>query len=212
VLFARAMRTLWDRGVRVCLELGPHPVLVGLAQQGVTEGVCVASLRRGHGDWAHVLEGLGRLYVAGVPVDWAAVDTRSGRRRVSLPTYPFERKRHWLRPATASSPRRATATPAESGASGHPLVGRRLRSPVLKEIVFEARLDLETTTFLGDHRVLGQVVYPAAAYLESVAAAVRRRSAAASTGWTTSSSVSASSSATTSPASCRSCWRRPRAA
>ena len=36
---------------------------------------------------------LGQLYVAGVPLDWRKIEP--GRRRTSLPTYPFERKRHW---------------------------------------------------------------------------------------------------------------------
>jgi polyketide synthase PksL len=37
---------------------------------------------------------LARLWVAGAQIDWAAAPTSS--RRVSLPTYPFARDRHWV--------------------------------------------------------------------------------------------------------------------
>ncbi len=39
---------------------------------------------------------LGRRWVAGEAVDWSAVEGGSARRRVPLPTYPFERARHWI--------------------------------------------------------------------------------------------------------------------
>jgi acyl transferase domain-containing protein len=171
VQFARAMRALWERGVRVCVELGPQPVLVALGAQGVEGGTWIASLRRGRGDWEQLLESLGRLYVAGAHVDFGAVDG-AGRRWITLPGYPFERRRHWMRPAAVAEPRPGRVTTADP--SAHPLVGRRLRSPALREIVFETWLDLAATPFLGDHRVFGRVIYPATAYLESVDAAARQ--------------------------------------
>jgi acyl transferase domain-containing protein len=44
-----------------------------------------------------------RLFVAGVPVDWAAFFAGSGARRVDLPTYPFQHRRFWLEPKIAAS-------------------------------------------------------------------------------------------------------------
>ncbi|MET8046927.1 amino acid adenylation domain-containing protein [Streptosporangium sp. NPDC005286] len=45
-------------------------------------------------DFAHMLDGVGRLWLAGVPIDWTRFP--AGGPRVPLPTYPFERKRHWV--------------------------------------------------------------------------------------------------------------------
>ena len=42
-----------------------------------------------------MLATLAELYVRGVPVDWAAFDRPYPRRKVSLPTYPFQRERYW---------------------------------------------------------------------------------------------------------------------
>jgi len=57
---------------------------------------CTATRLAGAGDWLTIVESLGRLYVGGVPVDWAAFDRDYCRRRVPLPTYPFQRRRHWI--------------------------------------------------------------------------------------------------------------------
>ena len=43
-----------------------------------------------------MLATLAALYVRGVPVDWAAFDRPYPRRKVSLPTYPFQRERYWV--------------------------------------------------------------------------------------------------------------------
>ena len=65
----------------------PHPLML-------------PSLRDGHADWQQLLESLGALYGQGVKIDWHAFDRDgdgpSARRKVSLPTYPFQRQRYWI--------------------------------------------------------------------------------------------------------------------
>jgi polyketide synthase PksN len=45
------------------------------------------------------LDALARLWVRGTPVDWQRLQGADRGRRVSLPTYPFARTRHWVQPA-----------------------------------------------------------------------------------------------------------------
>ncbi|MDJ0702744.1 MAG: AMP-binding protein, partial [Leptolyngbyaceae cyanobacterium MO_188.B28] len=73
VRFASGMAELHRRGTQVYLEVGPAPVLVGMGRGCVPdgEGVWLASLRRGHSEWAQMLGSLGELYVRGVEIDWA---------------------------------------------------------------------------------------------------------------------------------------------
>src|SRR5262249_53678274 len=47
-------------------------------------------------DLAVLLTALGQLWLSGVPVDWARFYAAEHRRRVILPTYPFERQRYWV--------------------------------------------------------------------------------------------------------------------
>ncbi len=77
----------------------------------------IASLPRAGeagGDHESVLTALGRLWLAGVEIDPAALFRGEARRRVPLPTYPFERRRCWIDPAPAA--RAAASSPAVAGA------------------------------------------------------------------------------------------------
>ena len=99
VRFADGMKALYDTGYRIFLEAGPHPTLIALARQALPVDIrCFSSLRRGKGDWGELLTSLADLHVHGVPVDWAGVDRPYQRRRIALPTYPFERQRYWAAP------------------------------------------------------------------------------------------------------------------
>jgi polyketide synthase 12/polyene macrolide polyketide synthase/epothilone polyketide synthase D len=96
VRFAAALATARQLGPAVFVEAGPHPVLTALGQSWLADAAWVPSLRRGHGDRMQMLEGLAGLYVHGGPIDWSAVHPTPARRRVSLPTYPWQREDHWL--------------------------------------------------------------------------------------------------------------------
>ena len=100
VRFADGIKKLHGDGYRIFLEVGPHPTLIALAQQSLPESGThlLTSLRRGKDDWSELLNSLGKLHVHGVPIDWAGVDRPYTRRRVALPTYPFERERYWAAP------------------------------------------------------------------------------------------------------------------
>ncbi|MCK4826198.1 hypothetical protein KA005_61215, partial [bacterium] len=47
-------------------------------------------------DIAFILNTLGRLWLAGIHVDWHGFYADENRHRLPLPTYPFERTRHWI--------------------------------------------------------------------------------------------------------------------
>ncbi len=98
VKFAQSMETLHLEGYEVFLEIGSKPILLGMGRQCLPEGVGVwlPSLRFGQEDWQLLLHSLGELYVAGVKVDWLGFDRDYSRRKVVLPTYPFQRQRYWL--------------------------------------------------------------------------------------------------------------------
>ncbi|WP_420127386.1 beta-ketoacyl synthase N-terminal-like domain-containing protein [Longimicrobium sp.] len=123
VRFSDGVETMAAAGIRVLLETGPGHGLRMLASQLTVWGdeapVVVASMRHAYerqGDTAHVLGAAGRLWAAGVPVDWEAVHAHARPRRVPLPTYPFERRRHWIeRPSSTLAATFATrgADPAD---------------------------------------------------------------------------------------------------
>jgi len=106
VQFAAGVRELLSEPRRVLLEVGPGDTLAALVRrQAPARLTVVASLaRRGdRGEAESFLEAAGRLWEAGVELDWPAFFAGRRRQRVSLPTYPFERRRYWIEPAAASA-------------------------------------------------------------------------------------------------------------
>ncbi|MGC3998938.1 MAG: beta-ketoacyl synthase N-terminal-like domain-containing protein [Anaeromyxobacter sp.] len=97
VRFAQSIQALGALGITHFLEVGPHPVLVGMAAECLPGAgrEWLPSLRRGQPDLAVMLEALQRLHAGGAEVDWEAFGRARGGRRVAAPRYPFRRRRHW---------------------------------------------------------------------------------------------------------------------
>ena len=89
-----------EEGLKRAVARGPwsarEAAEKALKTDGAEVGLEVVPPRPGRSEWTQVLETLGGLYVRGVEVDWAGYDAPYGRRRVVLPTYPFQRQRYWL--------------------------------------------------------------------------------------------------------------------
>jgi acyl transferase domain-containing protein/NADPH:quinone reductase-like Zn-dependent oxidoreductase/acyl carrier protein len=171
VRFADSIAALYEQGSTIFLEIGPKATLSSLGSRSVPPAAAVwlPSLGKDRGDWKQMLGSLAALYVRGVAIDWAGFDREYGRRRVTLPTYPFQRERYWL-PQGSGEVRSTIASSSPERSSRHPLLGRRLRS-ALKDIQFESELSAASPAFLQDHTVYGTVVLPATAYIEMMLAA-----------------------------------------
>ena len=133
------------------------------AETGTAEGAEALHLHPGEAEWPRLLKTLGTLYVKGVEVDWAAFDAPYQRRRVALPTYPFQRQRYWWRgaaPRTALAPRHETES--------LPHFGRRLRSPALDALVYETTYAPSRPGHLNDHRLNGTLVAAGSSHVSLV--------------------------------------------
>ena len=106
VQFVKAMQSLRQHNQHIFLEIGPNPVLISMAARFLTDGDIswLSSLRENRDDWAQMFENLANLWLAGGKVDWTALDTPYPRRRVILPTYPFQRSRYWANTTPSSTP------------------------------------------------------------------------------------------------------------
>lgn len=163
VRFADSVQTLYAQGCTIFLEIGPKPTLVGMVElllEGEAQQVILPSLRAGQSDWQQMLTSLGALYVHGVAIDWAGFDKDYQQRKVTLPTYPFQRQRFWVDPPPKRQP---TAL--------RPLIDKMTHLPLHKETVFETEFSVERLPFLADHRVYDRVISPGACQLALVLSA-----------------------------------------
>ena len=103
VRFADGIATLDDGSERLLLEVGPGDTLRSLAElcargSGSLSAVhCVRHPKEDEDDQAFLLRALGTVWAHGVRIDWSrGFCAGEVRRRVPLPTYPFERESYWV--------------------------------------------------------------------------------------------------------------------
>lgn len=127
VRFGPALEALATAHEGFLLEVGPGRTVTSLAHGLPHVGIrAVASLPDGehgdeHGDERQLLSAVARLWVEGVTVDWEAFSDAEPVQRIPLPTYQFQRQRHWVEPSTGpAAPRRADGS-LKSGAEEGPM-------------------------------------------------------------------------------------------
>ncbi|HEX7302327.1 SDR family NAD(P)-dependent oxidoreductase [Lentzea sp.] len=151
VAFDQATLSAVQDGLRVFVEVSPHPVLVSSVQE-TADVMALGSIRRDDGGLDRFVLSLGEAFAHGVDVTWPGL---SGGRRVDLPTYAFERRRFWLDSGLGG---------ATGGA--HPLLGSAVALADGGGVVLSGRVSPASPAWLADHAVAGQVLVPGTAFVE----------------------------------------------
>jgi len=109
VRFADGLGVVLSTPGAILLETGPGQGLSALATlaDGVHEPVAVIPSARLHkeaaDDEAVALTAAGALWANGFPLDFRKLRGAGTRQRASLPTYAFEKQRHWIEPGTSQA-------------------------------------------------------------------------------------------------------------
>lgn len=171
VNFAAGMANVLQRGKQVFIEVGPSGALSSMGKQfeGANQHLWLASLNPTDDTAGLTLrKSLAQAYVAGLSVQWSAYHGNPASRRMELPAYVFDRKRHWFPAAKASQKLVGTHS------AHHPLLGTEQTPTALREAggrEFRAALSASQPAYLSDHQVMGQVVFPGAGFVEVLLAA-----------------------------------------
>ena len=168
VAFADGVKALANLGVDMIVEVGPHAVLGPMASQAWPDGdgqqavsgapVVLASLKRPPRNGSstdpesNFVCTVAEAYEAGLEISFDGLFAGESRRRVSLPSYPFQRERYWIETSRSERPR-----------TGHPLMGIRHES-ARGEVTYENEVSPSEPVWLKDHKVFGRLVAPGALY------------------------------------------------
>ncbi|WP_415124207.1 type I polyketide synthase, partial [Paraburkholderia sp.] len=168
VRFGEALTHLADSGVRVFIEIAPHSILRHYVKQTLASlklaGAVVPTLKRHHDSALMLAHSMLAAVAHGARVDldrFVPVTPRG--LDAALPTYPWQRERHWQTPTI----------------EGYNLVNRRVDHPLLgyrlheHAFAWENQLDPQRMPMLADHVVDGGVAFPGAGYVEMALAAAR---------------------------------------
>lgn len=169
VRFADAVKEAASDEETVFLEIGPHPVLgasIAACLDGAGDGsnAIVPTLRRGQFAPSNMADAVAKLYEYGHNPNWA-VALPAGGSVTSLPTYPWQHRRHWRQVDQG-----AAGVAGES--TGHPLLGVRLQIATPDIVVFEGGPS-GTSEWMQDHKIFGRVIVPGTCALELLAAAAQ---------------------------------------
>ncbi|MFF0579687.1 SDR family NAD(P)-dependent oxidoreductase [Streptosporangium saharense] len=157
VRFLAGARAALGAGAHVLLEVGPDAVLTAMAADCVADldvdrrPRLLATSRHDLPEADALASALGGLFTEGVEVDWAAYFAGHGARRTPLPTYPFQRERHWLDIGTPGGPLEPPA-PAPGGERRSSPAGLQEKAPAP---VPRADVDLERSVRAAVAAVLG---------------------------------------------------------
>ncbi|NUT95287.1 MAG: SDR family NAD(P)-dependent oxidoreductase, partial [Saccharothrix sp.] len=159
VRFADAVDAL--TGVTTYVEIGPDAVLSALVPD-----TAIPLTRAKRDERRTAAEAFGRLFTQRCPVDGDAFFPGAGT--VELPTYAFQRRSYWLRPADGGDVGAAGLTSA-----AHPLLGAVLGVTDTDRLVLTGRLSPQAQPWLADHAVTDSVLLPGTAFLELATQAAR---------------------------------------
>ena len=177
VEFNASVTSLIEENCELFIELGPRPVLLGMARRNkaFAEGVGTAllpSLQAGRSELATVFNSLAQCYTKGSNIDWLSFDKGFSRSKVVLPHYPFQRKRYWLNELSEGA---AIPVSRLINADDYDAVlGSKLRLPFTEETRYEMEYSHAQPSYLSEHKLFGRVVVPGATYLALMMSAIER--------------------------------------
>nr|ATO58431.1 McyD [Phormidium sp. LP904e]QCQ67874.1 type I polyketide synthase [Phormidium sp. LP904c] len=165
VQFSQGFKTLIDSGYHCFLEVGSKPVLLGMARL-ISQNeklLWLPSIVPGKDEQTQMYRSLAALFVNGYAVEWAKVFKQG--KRISLPTYPFQRERYWISNSEFSVTQIKTKL--------HPLI-RDFKKLATGEIIFEGEISSVNPDYLEEHKVFGKVLFPATGFIEMILAASQK--------------------------------------
>ena len=171
VNFKMGIETMSEQGCDVMIEIGPKPTLISLGMQSINEGILwLPSLKQGGSDWHTLLHSLAQLSLR-TTINWKGFDQGYQRRRLPLPTYPFQHTPYWLE-APAIDIRNGKKSSAKLA-----LLGERLTLPTITATVFQQDFNADQLPFLKDHLINHTVVASGACHIAMLLDAARLVSA-----------------------------------
>ncbi len=178
VRFYEGVRWLQGAGATHFLELGPDGVLSAMAAECLggeseQEVLLAACLRARRPEVGALMRFVSEAHVHGVGLDWRALFGDTGAMRVELPTYAFQRERYWLRDSVGAG----DAGSLGQSSAEHPLLGAAVGLAGEEGWLFTGRLSLQSHPWLGDHAIMGTVLFPGTGFVELALVAAQRTGA-----------------------------------
>ncbi|MES2673577.1 MAG: type I polyketide synthase [Pseudomonadota bacterium] len=170
--FESGFNSLVKAGANLFLEIGPRPILTGLGKRCIGDDTPIRgwlfSLQKNASDQQTVMNAMGQHYNHDCKPDLERFFQGRYSDFVKLPTYCFVKESHWF--VDHIPYKEALSRNHTKGL--HPLLGRKrhIAGEDSNRFFYECALSDGRLNYLRDHKVLGEVIFPAAAYVEIIIA------------------------------------------
>lgn len=169
VKFAQSIQTLQQLGYNNYLEIGPKPVLLGMASQIIgnnQNSIWLPSLRPLTTDKQQILQTLAYLYILGSEIRWENIYSQP-QQKIQLPTYPFQRQTYWTKTTTNK------LNTNKTNKSQHPLLGNQINLPFSIQTRFENQITTSNPPHQEHHRIFNINILAAASHVSLALQAVK---------------------------------------
>ncbi|HMR40460.1 MAG TPA: SDR family NAD(P)-dependent oxidoreductase [Ignavibacteria bacterium] len=165
VRFSDSIKECVRSGIDTFIDLGPMPTSIGMAQETIQNPDIkwLASIKKNFTIWETLLQGMGELFVKGYNIDFENFDKEFSHKKISLPSYPFQRQRYWIEDLKKKSIAGKDIFNKKPGSS---LLGKKISIAGKNEIIFSSNLSSDDPSFIKEHRIYGKPVFPTTAYAE----------------------------------------------
>lgn len=184
VQFKDALDVALEQGHALFLEMGARPILSRLTPHIAAEHnrsidtakyMVQAFNSLGEVDKSDIYQTVARLYQAGCELDWPAFYQGQNlvHNRVTLPSYPWQRKRYWI--SAPKQPSQRLNMGAQTLSEIHPFVDHCIQSPLLHSHLYQGWIDCQKLPFLLDHKVFDKIVVAGACHISTALAIGKSR-------------------------------------
>lgn len=175
VLFHSATQAVLDRFSQesIFLEIGPRSALAGplrqifKAAETSKKPIYIPSLVRGKNSTGSLLTAVGQMHLLNVPIKFEMV-TPGRTVLTNLPTYPWNHDSKYWNESRITREWRTRRFPI------HELLGSRILESNELEPTWRNILSLEDVPWIQDHKIIDDVVFPAAGYITMAGEAIRQ--------------------------------------
>lgn len=176
VLFKTAMQALLndvEQKATIILEIGPHSALQAPIRQILRHGSCrtascyVPTLVRGHDSYKSMLKAIGRVWTHGCAVDFSFLNPLAPI-LTDLPNYPWDHSSEFWSEGRVSLAWRQKKNPH------HELLGSRCLEGSDTEPAWRNKIVCSDISWLRDHKVSDDIVWPCAAYIAMLGEAIKQ--------------------------------------
>jgi len=172
VRFGETIQAMLQDGQSVFVECSPHPVLTqpvleNIQSMALEAGVSGTMIRE-QPEIFCMAKALGAAWCNGSDINWKKYYGPVWK-RISLPLYPWQKERYWFDESMSGI---GQGNVRKNGSLGHPLLGTLSGNDAGNGIwIWETSIGLQQFPYLAGHKIGESVVFPAAGFLEMMAAA-----------------------------------------